>query len=82
MHSYKDLGGVVKGRKRTYRIDIEIQQPRPGEVRIDPVYEVFTFDHDTNEIVRKESIEVRGDSRETLRTFVNGTKHSAENDFM
>lgn len=82
MHGYKDLGGVVKGRKRTYQIDIEIQQPPPGVVRIDPVYEVFVFDHDTNEIVRKQSVEVAGDSRETLRTFVNMTKHSAENDFM
>lgn len=82
MYGYKDLGGVVKGRRRTYRIEIELRQPPRGVVWIDPKYYVITYDNDTNEIVRKESVEIPGDSRETLRTFVSMTKHSAENDFM
>jgi hypothetical protein len=82
MHNHKGLGGVVKGRKRTYRIEVDIQQPPYGEVRIDPIYEVSVFDDDTGKLVKKESVEVPGDSRETLRIFVDATKYSAETDFM
>lgn len=83
MHNHKGLGGTVKGRKRTYRIEVDIQQPPPGEVRIHPVYEVTVFDNDTGKLARKEpSIEVPGDSREKLRIYVEIVKHSAENDFM
>jgi hypothetical protein len=81
MHGYRDLGGIVQGRKRTYRIDVNIQQPRPGEIRIDPVYVVSTFDNETNKLVKEEAVEVPGDSRVILSEFIAGTKHSAENDF-
>jgi hypothetical protein len=82
MHGYEKLGGIAKGRKRTYRVDVDIQQPSAGEIRIDPVYEVSVFDNDTGELVRKElPIEVSGDSRSILSDFVNAIKHSAENDF-
>lgn len=82
MHDHKGLGGIVNGNKRTYRIEVDIQEPPRGEVRIDPVYEVSVFDNATGDLVKKESVEVPGDSREVLRTFVNITKRSAENDFM
>jgi hypothetical protein len=82
MHGYKDLGGIVKGRKRTYRIEIDIDEPRHGEVRIDPVYVVSTFDNDTGELVRKESVRVPDDSRQILSSFVDITKQSAGDDFM
>ena len=82
MHDHKGLGGIVKGKKRTYRIEVDIQEPPRGEVRIDPVYEVSVFDNDTDDLVKKESVRVPGDSRETLGTFVNITKRSAEDDFM
>lgn len=83
MHNHKGLGGVVQGRKRTYRIEVDVEQPPPGVVRIDPIYEVSVFDNDTGELMRKEpSIEVRDDSRENLRGYVDTIKRSAENDFM
>ena len=83
LHNHKGLGGIVKGRNRTYRIEVDIQEPPRGVVRIDPIYEVTVIDNDTGELVRTEpSIEVRDDSRENLRAYVDMIKRSAENDFM
>jgi hypothetical protein len=61
---------------------VDIQQPPPGEIRIEPIYEVSVFDNATGKLMRKPSIEVPRDSRETLRTYVDMVKDSAENDFM
>lgn len=82
MHGYKDLGGIVKGRKRTYRIEIKIDEPPRGKVRTEPIYVVSTFDNDTGELVKKESVRVPDDSRQILSSFVDITKRSAEDDFM
>jgi hypothetical protein len=78
----ENLGGIVEGKKRTYRIDVKRKAGKPGEVQIDQLFDIVATDNATGEVVRPEVFRMKPEDHiSDLESLVNIMKHSASRDF-
>lgn len=82
MPDLKDLGGIVQGEKRRYRVEVTLKQPKPGVVELDSVYDITVFDDETGKYFWGQKFRLRkGNTFEDLREFVEEKKRAAKRDF-
>jgi hypothetical protein len=78
----EDLGGIVRSKTRTYRVEVTYRQPKPGFVYPDSMYDIYVLEDETDENVFTQTFRLRhGDSFIALRDFVDGIKEAAARDF-
>jgi hypothetical protein len=77
----EELGGIVKSRNNTYRIEVIQRQPPRGTVWTEAQYETSVFNEATGEKVFAQRFRMRPENTKAhLREWVNGIKDAAARD--
>jgi hypothetical protein len=80
---FERLGGIVQGKKKTYQLDVKERAPKRGEDPLYRYFEVVVTDDASGAHVKTDTFKAKPEDKNSdLETFVNGTKHSASNDFI
>ncbi len=76
------FGGIVEGKKRTYRIEVKPKAGKPGDICIDRYFDIVAKDNATGEAVRSKVFRMKPENQVSdLEAFVDLMKHSASRDF-
>jgi hypothetical protein len=80
------LGGIVKSRKRAYRVEVKSQAAKGpvklGKVEFDRFFDINVYDNETEALVRADGFMMKPEeSLEDFEPLVEWIKRSASKDF-